>query len=234
METDREVMIITGTRKGIGRYLAEYYIDKGYIVVGCSRGESTLESNSYEHSCLDVADETAVRKMVNTVYQKYKRIDILINNAGVASMNHVLLTPLSSVENVFKTNIYGTFLCSREAAKFMSKNKYGRIVNFITIAVPLKLEGEAIYAASKSAIEKFTQVLAKEVASFNITCNSVGPTPIETDLIKSVPKEKIQRIIDSLTIKRLGKFEDVANVIDFYISRSSGYITGQTIYLGGG
>jgi len=116
----------------------------------------------------------------------------------------------------------------------MSKNKYGRIVNFVTIAVPLKLEGEAIYAASKGAIEKLTQVLAKEVASFNITCNSIGPTPIETDLIKAVPQEKIQRIVDSLAIKRLGDFEDIANVIDFYISRSSGYITGQTIYLGGG
>lgn len=234
MKTDKEVMIITGTRKGIGRYLAEYYIDKGYIVAGCSRGESTLESDSYEHFCLDVADEPAVKKMVSSVYQRYKRIDILINNAGIASMNHVLLTPLSSVENVFKTNVYGTFLFSREVAKFMSKNKYGRIINFVTIAVPLKLEGEAIYAASKSAIEKFTEVLAKEVASFNITCNSVGPAPIETDLIKSVPKEKIQRIIDSLTIRRLSNFEDVANVIDFYISRLSGYITGQTIYLGGG
>jgi len=234
METDKEVMIITGTRKGIGRYLAEYYIHRRYIVVGCSRGESTLESDLYEHFCLDVADEPAVKKAVNTIYQKYKRIDILINNAGIASMNHVLLTPLSSVENIFKTNVYGTFLFSREVAKCMSKNKYGRIVNFITIAVPLKLEGEAIYIASKSAVEKFTQVLAKEVASFNITCNSIGPTPIETDLIKSVPREKIQKIVDSLTIKRLGSFEDVTNVIDFYISRLSGYVTGQTIYLGGG
>jgi len=83
-------MIITGTRKGIGRYLAEYYTAKGHIVVGCSRGESTLESNSYEHFCLDVADESAVKRMVNGAYQKHGRIDILINNAGIASMNHML------------------------------------------------------------------------------------------------------------------------------------------------
>lgn len=234
MRTDKEVMIITGTRKGIGKYLAEYYVNKGYIVAGCSRGESTLNSSSYEHFCLDAADELAVRKMVNSIYQKYKRVDILINNAGTASMNHVLLTPLSSAENIFRTNFYGTFLFSREAAKRMSRNRYGRIVNFLAIAIPLKLEGEAIYAASKSAIEKFTQILAKEVASFNITCNSIGPTIIETDAIKGVPKEKIQRIIESLAIKRMGTFEDIANVIDFFISRSSGYITGQTIYLGGG
>ena len=233
MQTDREVMLITGTRKGIGRYLAEYYIDRGYTVVGCSRGESTLESDSYEHFCLDVADESAVRKMVNSVYRKYKRIDILINNAGTASMNHVLLTPLSSVESLFRTNVYGTFLFSREVAKFMSRNKYGRIVNFVTVAVPLRLEGEAVYAASKSAIEKFTQVLAKEVSRLNITCNSVGPGPVETDLIKGVTKEAIERLVDSLAIKRLGTCDDVANVIDFFISRSSGYITGQTIYLGG-
>lgn len=231
---DKEVIIITGTRKGIGRYLAEHYLGKGYIVVGCSRGESAIESGSYEHFCLNVTDESAVKKMVSSVYQKHKRIDILINNAGIASMNHVLLTPLSSVENVFKTNVYGTFLFSREVAKLMSKNKYGRIVNFVTIAVPLKLEGEAIYAASKSAVEKFTQVMAKELASFNITCNSVGPTPIKTDLIKGVPKERLQKLVESLAVKRFGTFKDIVNVIDFFISRSSDYITGQTIYLGGG
>ena len=234
MEIDKEVMIITGTRKGIGRYLAEYYIDRKYIVVGCSRGESTIESSCYEHFSLDVGDEPAVRKMVNSVYHKHKRIDILINNAGIASMNHILLTPLSSMEKVFKTNVYGTFLFSREVAKMMSKRKYGRIVNFSTIAVPLNLEGEAIYAASKAAIEEFTRILAKEISSFNITCNSIGPTPVETDLTKSVPKEKMTQIIDKLTIKRLTQFNDISNVIDFFIKESSGYITGQTIYLGGG
>ena len=233
METDREVMIITGTRKGIGRYLSEYYIGGGYIVAGCSRGEATLQSDSYEHFCLDVTDESAVKKMVRSVYQKHNRIDILINNAGIASLNHVLLTPMASVEKIFATNVYGTFLFCREVAKLMSKRDYGRIVNFSTIAVPLKLEGEAIYAASKNAVVGLTQVLAKELAAFNITCNSVGPTPVETDLIRSVPKEKIQGIVDSLAVKRLGTFKDISNVIDFFISRSSGYVTGQTIYLGG-
>jgi len=234
VETGEEVMIITGTRKGIGKYLAEYYIGKGYTVFGCSRGEPTIKSDSYEHFCLDVADEPAVAKMVRSIYKKRKRIDVLINNAGAASMNHVLLTPLSSVEAMFRTNVYGTFLFSREVAKCMANNKYGRIVNLVTIAIPLKLEGESVYVASKSAVERFTQVLAKELASFNITCNSVGPTPVSTDLIRSVPEEKIQKILDSLMIKRLGTFEDISNVIDFFIAKSSAYITGQTIYLGGG
>ena len=162
-----------------------------------------------------------------------KKIDVLVNNAGILSTNLVLLTPLSSVEAVFRTNFVGTFLFSREVAKCMVRNKYGRIINFSTVAIPLKIEGESIYIASKSAIEKFTQTLAKEVARFNITCNCIGPTPIETDLIKSISKESIQKILENITIKRLCQFEDITNVTDFLMDRASSYITGQTIYLGG-
>lgn len=233
MAIDTEVMIITGTRKGIGRYLAEYYIDKGYTVVGCSRGESTLESHSYEHFCLDVADESAVKKMVTSVYRKYNRIDILINNAGIASMNHIFLTPLSTVENVFRTNVFGTFLFCREVGKLMSKRKYGRIVNLATVATPLRLEGEAMYASSKAAVTTFTQILAKEVAMYNITCNAVGPTPVATDLIRSVPQDKIDRLIDMQAIKRPGEFRDISNAVDFFIERESDFVTGQVVYLGG-
>ena len=115
----------------------------------------------------------------------------------------------------------------------MQKNKFGRIVNFSTVAVPLNLEGEAIYAASKSAIEQFTKVLSKEVANMGITVNTIGPTPIDTDLIKAVPKDKINELLSQQAIKRLGSFDDVINVIDFYINSKSDFITGQTIYLGG-
>ena len=171
--------------------------------------------------------------MLMDIEKRHQRLDILINNAGIASMNHILLTPAGVVEKIFATNFMGTFLFCREAAKIMRKRQYGRIVNFSTVAVPLHLEGEAIYAASKSAVVTFTQILAKEVASFGITCNAVQPSPIETDLIRNVPKEKIEKIIGQLTIKRLGKFEDVANVIDFFVRRESDYITGQVITLGG-
>jgi len=148
-------------------------------------------------------------------------------------MNHILLTPLSSVKKIFDVNVIGTFLFSREAVKLMSKNKYGRIVNFSTVAVPLKIEGEAVYAASKAAIKTFTEILAKEVSGLNITVNAIGPTPIKTDLIKSVPIEKIDKLIESQAIKRFGEFEDVANVIDFFIQKRSSFITGQTLFLGG-
>jgi len=230
---EQKIMIITGTSKGIGKYLAEYYLGKGYIVAGCSRGKSDINSEFYTHFQLDVADEKAAKSMVSDVYRKYRKIDVLINNAGIASMNHILLTPLSTVESIFHTNVYGTFLFSREVAKVMSKAKYGRIVNFVTVAMPLRLEGESIYAASKSAVETFTKILAKELGSFNITCNSIGPSVLETDLIKSVPPEKIQKVVDSLAIKRPATFRDIVNVIDFFIKEESDYITGQTVYLGG-
>jgi 3-oxoacyl-[acyl-carrier protein] reductase len=132
-----------------------------------------------------------------------------------------------------ETNFIGTFLLCREAAKLMRKRKFGRIVNLASVAVPLKLEGEAVYAASKAAILSFTQIAAKELAPFGITVNAVGPTPIQTDLIKSVPEEKIEKLISLQPIARLGKLEDVSNVIDFFIQPESDFITGQVIFLGG-
>ncbi len=232
---ERKVVLITGTRKGIGRSLAEHFLSKGNVVEGCSRSGPDWETDPerYTHHCLDVADEGQVKFMLSSIQKRHGRLDILINNAGIASMNHILLTPTSTVDRVLATNLRGTFLLCREAAKLMRRRRYGRIVNLSTVAVPLRLEGEAVYAASKSAVETFSRILAREVAEFGITCNVVGPTPIETDLIRSVPKEKIGLIIDQLAIKRLGNFEDVANVIDFFVNPESDYITGQVIYLGG-
>jgi 3-oxoacyl-[acyl-carrier protein] reductase len=228
-----KVMIITGTRKGIGRYLTEYYLDRGYIVIGCSREPVKEELPGYEHFALDVTDEAKVHEMVAQVAKKHGRIDALVNNAGIASMNHILLTPACVVENIFATNVLGTFLCLREVAKVMVRQKYGRIVNFATVATPLQLEGEAIYASSKAAVAAITKVAAKELSAFNITVNAVGPTPVQTDLIKNVPKDKINALIDRQAIKRMGQLRDISNVIDFFINEKSDFVTGQTIYLGG-
>jgi len=230
---NKKVMIITGTRKGIGRYLSEYYLENGMIVIGCSRTNTDLDETNYKHFCLDVTDEISVIKMIKSVSKTYKKIDYLINNAGIASMNHFLLTPMSVVENVFRTNVFGTFLFSREIGKIMAKQKSGRIVNFATIATPIKLEGECVYAASKAAIENMTKLLAKEFAPFNVTVNAVGPTPIFTDLIKNVPKIKMDALLRMQPISRFGEFKDVSNVIDFFINNKSDFISGQIIYLGG-
>jgi len=229
----RKVILITGTRKGIGKDLSEYYLNLGFTVVGCSRGVGTIENDNYRHFELDVSDEKAVVKMVRSTKKEFGKIDILLNNAGIASMNHFLTTSFSTVQNIFNTNFLGTFIFSREVSKVMMKQKNGRIINYTTVASALRLEGEAIYAASKGAIENFTQTVSKEVAPYNITINAIGPTPVETDLIKAVPKDKIADLLDKQAIKRFGTFEDIKNVIDFFIDDKSDFITGQVIYLGG-
>jgi 3-oxoacyl-[acyl-carrier protein] reductase len=131
------------------------------------------------------------------------------------------------------TNFLGTFLMCREGAKLMKQGRRGRIINLGSIAVPLRLAGESVYAASKAAITTFTGVLAREVADWGITCNVVSPAPVETDLIRNVPPEKIQRILDSLPVSRLGRYEDVAHVVEFFAHPASDAVTGQVIYLGG-
>lgn len=233
MIAERQVLLITGTRKGIGRYLAEHYAKAGYLVVGCSREPSAYRHDNYHHFRADIGDEPAVENLFAQVRATYGRLDILINNAGIASMNHMLLTPLSTVRQILNTNLLGTFLFCREATKLMRKRNYGRIVNFSSVATPLKLEGEAIYAASKAAIVNLTKTMAFELASFGITANAVGPTPVKTDLVRSVPQLKLESLIARQAVKRWGEFRDIANVIDFFIKPESDFITGQVIYLGG-
>lgn len=238
-----KVFIITGTRKGIGRDLSLHFLNLGAFVCGCARGESSITHPNYRHFCLDVGDEQSVVAMIRAVKKEFGQIHILLNNAGIASMNHILTTPYKSVSSIFSTNVFGSFLFMREVAKAMSvsykkerdkaQTMPFRIVNFATVATPLRLEGEAIYAASKAALVNLTQVCAKELSQFGITINAVGPTPVPTDLIKNVPKNKMDALLNQQTIKRFGTFSDVLNVIEFFIDEKSGFITGQVIYLGG-
>ncbi len=228
-----QTMLITGTRKGIGRHLVDHYVAQGYRVVGCSRSAFDDQVENYQHFELDVADEKAVAKMVRAVAKEHGGIDVLLNNAGIASMNHFLLTPLHTVEQIFATNVMGTFNFCREVAKVMTRKKYGRIVNFATVAAPLKLEGEAAYAASKAAVANLTQVIAKELGGFNITVNAVGPTPVATDLIRGVSDGKIDDLINLQSVKRMGEYRDISNAVDFFIRPESDFVTGQVMYLGG-
>jgi len=228
-----KVVVITGTSKGLGKYLAEFYLEKGYRVAGCSRSSAAIEHADYIHHCLDVADERPVTDMVKDVARKWGKIDILINNAGTAAMNHTILTPLNVVKDVMNTNFIGTFLFSREVAKAMINQRGGRIISISTVAVPLHLEGESSYVASKSAIESFTKVLARELAPYNITVNAVGASPLMTALLENVPEEKVNKILDMMVTPRPAEFRDVSNVIDFFAKEESDFITGQILYLGG-
>lgn len=227
------VTLITGARKGIGRFLVEHYTRLGHHVIGCSRSRPEWQLDNYVHYEVDVTDEGDARRMFGDIRQRFGHVHNLINNAGIAAMNHALLTPISTVRKVLDTNVVGTFLFCREGAKLMQTHRNGRIVNLSTVAVPLNLEGESAYVASKAAVEALTRVLARELGEFGITVNTIGPVPIETDLIRNVPQKKIESLIARQAIHRLGKPEDVAHVVDFFLSPASDFITGQTIYLGG-
>ncbi|MGB0413942.1 MAG: SDR family NAD(P)-dependent oxidoreductase, partial [Coraliomargarita sp.] len=139
-----KTLVITGTRKGIGLSLAQHYLEQGWRVVGCSRGDGSIEHTNYSHYSLDVSDEQAVISMARDIKKAHGHIDALVNNAGIASMNHALLTPGETVNRILQTNVIGTFLFCREMAKLMRKSDAPRIVNFTTVAHPLNLEGEAI------------------------------------------------------------------------------------------
>jgi 3-oxoacyl-[acyl-carrier protein] reductase len=227
------IILITGTSRGIGLGLTEHYLEGGDTVCGCSRTPSAIRHRNYVHFEVDVSDERAVVAMVRAVARRHGRIDALLNNAGIASMNHALLSTGKAAQAIFATNFHGTFLFCREAAKVMVRRKVGRIVNFATVATPLRLEGESLYAASKAAVESFTEILGRELGSTGVTVNAVGPTPVPTDLIKGVPKAKMDALLGRQAIRRFGALADVVNVVDFFLAPSSHFITGQVIYLGG-
>ncbi len=227
------VILISGSRRGIGAGLVSYFLERGDTVIGCSRGPSDLSHKQHTHFELDVADERAVKQMFRDVREAHGRLDILINNAGIASMNHTLLTPVESVRRIFDTNVIGTFLMCREAAKLMRRARFGRIINLSTVAVPLRLEGEAVYASSKAAVEMLTRVLAKECSELGITVNAVGPSPIKTDMLKGVSEDKMDAIINQQPLREWATVHDVANVAEFFARPESRFVTGQVIYLGG-
>ena len=228
------VAVVTGSRKGIGRAISERLLERGYLVYGCSRNDSDLRHRNYKHVCADVADEEQIRQMSRMIRSESGNIDVLVNNAGIASMNHSMLMPIDQVANVVKTNLIGTFNCSAQFARLLrGATNGGRIVNFSTVAVPLHLEGEAAYAASKAGIEELTKVMSREYAPYGITCNAVGPTPVDTDLIASVGEDRLARLKERQAIKHFATFDDIWNVVGFFISKDSAMITGQVIYLGG-
>ena len=160
----KKIVVISGTRKGIGRKLAEHFLDKGCIVYGCSREYSDLENDNYHHKQLDIQNEAEFRVWVREIKKEAGTIDILICNAGYAPANMLAtITSGVSLSKVLKTNVEGTFILCREVAKIMMKANSGRIITFSSMAAGLHLEGTSAYALSKAAITEFTKILAKEL-----------------------------------------------------------------------
>jgi 3-oxoacyl-[acyl-carrier protein] reductase len=226
------VMVITGTSRGIGRGLAEHYLKAGWIVFGCSRGAATVKHPAYHHRSFDLTDEAALTALLRDAAQAGP-LEALINNAGIAAMNHLLLTSTATARQLMEVNFLAAFVALREAGKLMSRRKSGRIINFSTIAVPLDLAGEALYAASKSALESLTRTAARELAPFNITVNTIGPCPHPTRLIEGISHEKLDTLRHRQAIPLNAELSDIIAGVDFFLSPNSRLYTGQTLYLGG-
>ncbi|MEE4382502.1 MAG: SDR family oxidoreductase [Pseudomonadales bacterium] len=226
-------ILVTGTSRGIGRALAEHFLAQGDLVVGCARGATDLEHERYRHVAADVTEEESVKDLFRAVRDHMAGLDGLVNNAGTARMAPMMLTPAAAAARVLDVNFTGVFRLSREAVRLLRRSRAGRIVNLTTVAVPLRLEGEAVYAASKSAVETFTRIVARELGPLGVTCNALGPSPIRTDLIRGISEDKLQELIDRQSIPRWAEPADVVNAIEFFLSPASGMITGQVIYLGG-
>ena len=233
MSMARRRVLVTGATRGLGQALAEHWLATGDEVIGCGRGPSPIDHERYTHYACDVTDAAAVSHLFGELKQQAPHLDVLINNAGVASMNSIALTPVDAARRMLETNFLAAFNFTREALRLLRRAPTPRVVNMTTVAVPLRLEGEAVYAASKSALETFTRIAAREFAPFGITCNGVGPCPVETALTASVPRDTIQALVDGQAVPRWARPDDVVNVIDFFLRPESAMVTGQIIYLGG-
>lgn len=234
MNNNLKTFLITGTSRGIGHYLANYYLQLGHRVIGCSRSRSTIVSNQYKHYEINLANEEEILEMFKSIRKEYKTISVLINNAAI---NPAIITapllPYETISNTFKVNVFATMLCTREGIKLMLKNKFGRIINLGSMASKHEVPGESLYTATKSAINAYTRVVAKEVVKMGITVNVVAPSAIETELSKQINIYALNEVLSRNAIKEFGDFCDVSNIIDTLIKAESKSITGQLIYLGG-
>jgi len=209
--------LITGTSQGLGLALAERLLADGWTVHGFARGAQTLAHERFTAHAVDITDESAVRAAVVAVAAA-GRIDLLINNAGAAALNAFLLTPGSVAEHLMRVNYLGTFHCLQAVGKVMVRQRGGLVINLTTVAVPLSLEGEAAYVASKAAVEALTKVAAKELAPQGVRVVAFGLGPVDTRLTRAVPKAALAKINDAI-----GRPQGttMAQAVDFFMSRLS-------------
>ena len=225
--------LVTGSRRGVGKLIADHFLEQGASVVGFAKGTSTIEHAAYHHVQVDLADAVAVGPAFASLRQSATTIDIVINNAAVLTSQYAMIMPPGAAQAMVNVNLLAPFLVSREAAKMMRKTKWGRIINIGSMAASLEPVGDSIYAATKAGLSTLTNVMAKEFGSMNVTCNTLAITAIDTDMLSQLPRDKIEVIIAGLPIPRFAKPDDILNIIDFFASERSSYITAQTIFMGG-
>lgn len=235
-----KIAIVTGAANGIGKAISHRLIDDGCFIfavdIDDANGKSLIgelgEKNSEFIYC-DISSEHDVGTLFQSIVSKKKKIDILINNAGIIKDNMIHKMPASDFDAVIDTNLKGTWLMCRAAAKIMKEQKSGRIVN-ISSRAWLGNPGQSNYSASKAGIIGLTRVLALELGKSNILVNAVAPGLIDTPLTQALTPDVLEKLLQAQPTKTMGKPEDIANAVSFLVSEKTQFITGQVIYVDGG
>ncbi len=236
--------VVTGGSRGIGRGIVLTLADCGadVAIIYAHNSEAALEVRGEVEKrgrkglalkCNVSREEDVVRTLEN-VYSEFGRIDILVNNAGINRDTLMLRMTPENWDEVIETNLKGSFLLTKQAAKYMMQNKFGRIVNISSIVGITGNVGQANYVASKAGIIGLTKTTAIEFASRNITANAIAPGFIETDMTKKLPDRIRGEFLKRVLRRRIGTPEDVANVVAFLVSPLASYITGDVIVVDGG
>jgi len=224
------MIIVTGASRGLGKSITERLISNGENVFGLARSTKNLDIESFE---CDVSNYKSVKNAVREVKKMKLPVNGVINVAGVASMNLAVTTDESTVQKVIQTNLIGTIYCCQLFAPLMLRQKNGVFINFSTIAVPLALKGESVYAASKAGVEGFSRIFAREMADFNIRVNCIAPGPIRTDLLRGITDTQIEKITSQQVIPRQFQKSDVCDLVELLIDEKSSSLSGQVLNVGG-
>ena len=239
-----KVAFITGATRGIGRAIALELANEGYKIALNYRTENeALETLKKEISELgtecypvqgDVSKAEDSERMTKEIIEHFEQIDVLVNNAGITKDKLIQRMKEEEFTDVINVNLVGTFNITKNVIKYMTKKRYGKIINLSSVVGISGNAGQSNYAASKAGIIGFTKSIAKELASRNITANAVAPGFIQTDMTNVLKDEIKEAIEETIPLKRLGTAEDVAKVVKFLASDDSNYITGQVINVDGG
>ena len=238
-----QIVLVTGSTRGIGKEVARAFAGKGATVIIIGRnaqqaqdvaGEIIVNGCTADGYGCDVTDQNSVLETVNKILDKHKRVDILINNAGITRDKLLLRMDESDWDEVIKINLKGIFNVTKVVAKAMLKAKKGKIISIASVIGISGNAGQANYAASKAGIIGFSKSVARELASRGITANVVAPGYIRTDMTAQLPQAVQDEVLKGIPLQRFGESADVAGVCMFLASCAADYITGQTIVVDGG
>jgi len=233
---NNKVALVTGASRGIGRAIAKQLAEQGLIVVGtATSAEGANSINEFGLGVvLDVTSQQSIDDALDTITEKVGAPTILVNNAGITSDNLFMRMKDSEWDKVIDANLTGVFKLMRACIRPMLKDRWGRIVNISSVVAFTGNPGQANYAAAKSGIIGLSKSIAIEVASRGITINVVAPGFIETDMTSALSAEQQGKLLQLIPMGRMGQAKDIALAVQFLVSESASYITGETIHVNGG